>query len=255
VPIPLLDAGLSGGRYNINVHPQVRIYADPLEGLTAQLTELRGLIKFVPPLIDADRERRWAEISARPSDGEDGEVIDIYEAEAGAAEGWGFADFPRAIRVAAVVFAWAVFHDYLARELKRRYLSYDLSEFPALAVLAEDDLRRWDRRFDQIKKRYRDFAQIKLSELASWQEILHAQELRNALVHNQGQYTRAYLRTTLAHRPTEEDLGAFGSSTDDDALVDDELIPLSFTLADTVITQLLTAAGEVREALDQTQRD
>ncbi len=103
----------------MSMYPEVRVYADPFEGLTVQLTELRGLIKLVPPLIDADRERRWREISERPSDGEDGDVIDVYGDEAGPKEGWGFADFGRTIRVAAVVFAWAVFQDYLARELKR----------------------------------------------------------------------------------------------------------------------------------------
>jgi hypothetical protein len=113
-------AGPRVGRYNLSVYPEVRAYADPFEGLTVQLTELRGLIKTVPPLIEADRERRWTEIGERPSDGEDGEVIDVYGAEAGPEEGWGFADFGRTIRVAAVVFAWAVFQDYLAHELKRR---------------------------------------------------------------------------------------------------------------------------------------
>ena len=141
----------------MNMYPEVRVYADPLQGLTVQLTELRGLIRIVPPLIEADREQRWKDISGRPSDGEDGEVIDIYGAEAGAEEGWGFADFGRSIRVAAVVFAWAVFHDYLARELKRSYLDYDLSEHPVLETLVEEDVRSWDRRFEQIKKRYRDF--------------------------------------------------------------------------------------------------
>ena len=105
-------------RYNMSMHPEVRVYSDPFEGLKVQLSELRGLIKIVPPLIEADRERRWREIGQRPSDGEDDEVIDIYEAEAGPEEGWGFADFGRTIRVAAVVFAWAVFQDYLAHELK-----------------------------------------------------------------------------------------------------------------------------------------
>jgi hypothetical protein len=242
------------GRYNMSVYPEVRVYADPFEGLTVQLTELGGLIKIVPPLIEADRERRWTEIGERPSDGEDGDVIDVYGAEAGPEEGWGFADFGRTIRVAAVVFAWAVFQDYLARELKRRYLSYDLSKSPALAVLVEEDLRSWDRRFEQIKKRYRDFAGIALGELPSWAEVLHAQELRNALVHNQGQYTRAYLGTKLAYRPTEEDLPGFAASADDAGLIDHEVIPLSLTLADAVITQLLTAATEVREAIDQAQR-
>jgi hypothetical protein len=36
--------------------------------MTVQLAELRGLIKIVPPLIDADRERRWEEIGNRPGD-------------------------------------------------------------------------------------------------------------------------------------------------------------------------------------------
>jgi hypothetical protein len=238
----------------MSMYPEVRVYADPLEGLIVQLTELRGLIKIVPPLIDEDRERRWREIGERPSDGEDGDVIDIYGAEAGPEEGYGFADFGRTIRVAAVVFAWAVFQDYLARELKRSYLSYDLSWSPALAVLIDEDVRNWDRRFDQIKKRYRDFAGIALSELPSWDQVLHAQELRNALVHNQGQYTRAYLGTKLAFRPTEDDLSGFAPPEDDAALINHEVIPLSLTLADAVITQLHTAAIEVREAVDQARR-
>ncbi|HVQ57939.1 MAG TPA: hypothetical protein VMS60_03425 [Solirubrobacterales bacterium] len=221
-----------------------------MEGLTVQLTELRGLIKIVPPLIEADREGRWKEISERPSDGEDGDVIDVYGDEAGAEEGWGFADFGRTIRVAAVVFAWAIFHDYLARELKRTSLGYDLSEHPALAKLVEEDVRSWDRRFDQLKNRYRDFADIKLSELTSWDQILHAQELRNALVHNQGQYTRNYLKTKLAYRPTKEDLQGFPPPVEDAELINHEVIPLSLELADAVVTQLLVAATEVREAVD-----
>jgi hypothetical protein len=179
----------------------------------------------------------------------------VYGAEAGPEEGWGFADFGRTIRVAAVVFAWAVFQDYLARELKRSYPSYDLSEYSALAVLVEEDVRSWDRRFEQIKKRYRDFAGIALSELPSWGQVLHAQELRNAIVHNQGQYTRAYLRTKLAYRPTEEDLHGFAPPAADAGLIDHEVIPLSLTLADAVITQLCAAATEVRDAIDQARRN
>jgi len=36
----------------MSVYPEVRVYADPFEGLTVQLTELRGLIKIVLPLIE-----------------------------------------------------------------------------------------------------------------------------------------------------------------------------------------------------------
>jgi hypothetical protein len=81
------EAGLHVGRYNMSVYPEVRVYADPFEGLMVQLIELRGLIKIVPPLIDEDRERRWKEIGERPSDGEDGDVIDVYGAEAGLKRG------------------------------------------------------------------------------------------------------------------------------------------------------------------------
>jgi arabinogalactan endo-1,4-beta-galactosidase len=115
-------------------------------------------------------------------------------------------------------------------------------------------VRNWDRRFDRIGKRYRDFAGIALSELPSWDEVLHAKELRNALVHNQGQYTQAYLKKKLAYRPTKEDLDGSTPPPDDAGLIDREVIPLSFELADAVITQLRAAATEVREAVDQTRR-
>src|SRR4051812_11403299 len=111
----------------MSMYPEVRVYADPLEGLDAQITQLRGLIKLVPPLIEADREKRWNEISSRPSDAEDGDVIDVYSAEAGPDEDWGFAPFDHTIYVAAVVTAWAAFHDFLARELRNTCLRHDLS--------------------------------------------------------------------------------------------------------------------------------
>lgn len=230
------------------VYPEVRVYSDPYEGLTAQLTQLRGLVKLVPPLIEADRRRRWDEISSRPSDGEDDEVIDVYSKEAGAEEDWGFANFDHTIYLAAVVTAWAAFQDYLARQLAKRYLRYDLSEHPPLAKLVQEDVRSWDRRFDALIKRYSDFAGVALKALPGWDHVVHAQELRNALVHNQGQYTRAYLKTKHAYRPTEDDL-PFAPRTDE-GLVDHEVIPLSRTLVDSVITQLLAVAMAVREALD-----
>ena len=245
----------------MSMYPEVRVYSDPFEGLKVQLTELRGLITIVPPLIEADRERRWREIGDRPSDGKDGDVIDVYQAEAGPEEAWGFADFGRTIRVAAVVFAWAVFQDYLAREL-RDHVAHGLNtsrttnDFGsrALTVLLDEDVRKWDRRFDQIKKRYEDFAGIALNDLPSWQQVLHAQELlRNALVHNQGQYTQRYLATSLAYRPTEEELPF--RMPGDAGLIEREVIPLSLTLADALISQLRVAATEVREAIDRARRE
>jgi hypothetical protein len=81
-----------------------------------------------------------------------------------------------------------------------------------------------------------------------WDQVHHAQELRNALVHNQGQYTQKYLNTRLAHRPTNDELHGFSPRTDD-ALINREVIPLSLGLVDGAITQLLEAATEVRGAL------
>jgi hypothetical protein len=221
------------------MYPEVRAYADPIVGLMAQFTELRGLIKIVPPLIEADRERRWEEISQRPSDGADDEVVDVYGAEAGPEEGYGFADFARTIRVAAVVTAWAVFQDYLIHELRRR-------------LVEEEAAPTWDRRLKDIVKRYREFAGIELKQWPSWQHVHHAQELRNALVHNQGLYTQAYLNTKLAHRPTEDDLLGAAPPADESWLIHHELIPLSFDAADGVIRQLRAFATEVRAALDAT---
>jgi hypothetical protein len=149
------------------------------------------------------------------------------------------------------VFAWAVFQDYLARELRRSFLSYNLSGHPALAVLIKEDVRSWDRRFDQIRKRYQDFAGIALNKLPSWDQVVHAQELRHALVHNQGQYTRAYLNTKLAYRPTKEDRHGFPPAADDAGLIDHEVIPLSFELADQVIGHLRVAASEVHGTIHQ----
>src|SRR4051794_33549395 len=92
-------------------------YSHPIEALRDQLMEARGLAKVVPPLIQADREERWAEIGRRPGD-PDLEMIDIYETEAGPEEGWGHADFGRVVLAAAITNSWEALHDYLIRELQ-----------------------------------------------------------------------------------------------------------------------------------------
>lgn len=232
----------------------MRDFADPLEGLEAQLTRLRGLIGIVPPLIEADRDRRWNEINSRPSDGEDGDTIDIFGEEAGFGEEGGFAEFNRTIYESAIVFGWAIFHDFLVQELKHNFLNFDLSEHPSLQILVEEDVRNWDRRFDRVRDRFRDFADIRLAELESWQMVLHAQALRNALVHNQGLYTRSYLNAPLAYRPTKEDLQGFEPPTDEARLIDHEPIPLSLDFTEKVITGLSAAAVEIRDAVENPVR-
>jgi hypothetical protein len=230
------------------MYPQVRHYRDPFEGLKAQLTELKGLIKIVPPLIEADRERRWEEIGPRPGDGSQ-EMIDIYEDEAGPEEGWGHADFSHTIQAAAVVTAWGVFHECLIRQLFESCLPYNLEKYPVLDRLVTDERRRLDRRFEDIQRRYADFAEVYLKELSNWDAVVHAHQLRNAIVHNSGQYTLPYLRTKLARRPTADDLNGIISPGDDAALVNKETIPLSPDFTEGVISDLVEAAREVSDAL------
>lgn len=231
--------------------PEVRDYADPLEGLETQLTRLRGLIRIVPPLIETDRDRRWNEINSRPSDGEDGDTIDIFGEEAGFGEEGGFAEFDRTIYESAIVFGWAIFHDFLVQELKQNSLNFDLSEHPALQVLVDEDISNWNRRFDRVKDRFRDFADVRLAELEGWQVMLHAQALRNALVHNQGLYTRRYLDSPLAYLPTKEDLHGSEPPKDKVRLIDREPIPLSLDFTEKVITGLSAAAVEIRGAIEK----
>lgn len=132
-------------RYNLSVYPEVRVYADPYEELTAQLTQLRGLIKLVPPLIEADRHKRWEEISSRPSDGDDGDVIDVYSEEAGPKENRGFAHFDHTIYLAAVVTSQRGPHSRITSvaRLKKSCLRHDLSEHPVLTKLVQEDVRNW----------------------------------------------------------------------------------------------------------------
>ena len=83
------------------MYPQVGYSGDPVEGLEEQLTELIGLIKIVPRLIDADRGRRWEDIYERSGEGELYPTpLDAYEGEAGPEEGWGHADYSYTIQEA-----------------------------------------------------------------------------------------------------------------------------------------------------------
>ncbi|QKV78055.1 hypothetical protein [Amycolatopsis sp. Hca4] len=119
--------------------PPVRWYRDPYEGLKAQLLELRELIKIVPPLIHADRQRRWEE--ADRSAGPDDELIDIFESEVGKEEGNGFADYARTLYSTAILTAWDVFHVFLARLLDESCLQYELKNHPGLAKLVAEERR------------------------------------------------------------------------------------------------------------------
>lgn len=231
--------------------PPVRWYRDPYEGLKAQLLELRGLIKIVPPLIQADRQRRWDE--AGRAAGPDDELIYIFESEAGEEEGFGFADYARTLYSTAIVTAWDIFHVYLARLLDESCLQYDLENHPGLAKLVAEERRTWDRRFDRLETRYNDFASVDLKKLETWKGVSHAKELRNALVHNLGQYTTRYLTLKDARRPTANDdayLGITVPETDEE-LLEGHLIPLDLEFSDGIIAALLEAGEAVKRCLTQ----
>jgi hypothetical protein len=131
----------------------VRHYSDPYQGLEVQLAQLKGLVRIVPPLIEADRNRRWNEIGERDGEPEE-EMIDIYASEAGPEEGWGHADFARTLYSTAIVTAWETFNVYLVRQLFEVCLSYNLREHPVLEKLVEDERRTWGRRFENVQRRY-----------------------------------------------------------------------------------------------------
>jgi hypothetical protein len=175
-------------------------------------------------------------------------MIDIYEREAGPEERWGHADFARTLYSTAIVTAWETFNAYLVRQLFKVFFKYDLREYPVLAKLVEEERRNWSRRFEDLKRRYKDFAQIDFVKLSSWQAVEHVRELRNALVHNLGSYITTYLKTSLARRPMREHWEFHLPDTDEN-LVDNEAIPLDREFSEKVIADLLGAAKEINDAL------
>ena len=70
------------------------------------------------------------------------------------------------IQASAVVTAWSAFHEYLVRQLFESCLRHDLSGQPALARLVEDERRKLGRRFDEVERRYSDFAKLNLKVLS-----------------------------------------------------------------------------------------
>jgi hypothetical protein len=230
---------------------ELRIYQDPYDALSERLGQLRGLIKKVPPMIEADRQRRWTEIAQRPGSAVD-ETIDIYETEAGPEEGYGHARYDQVLYSTAIVTAWESFHVYLAHLLERRCLRYDLESHPVLDSLVNDERKRWDRRFDDLVRRYKEFGGLDLKDLGDpWKKVLHAKELRNALVHNLGYYTSAYANLADARWPSDEDEIPYSIPESVDDLINQREIQLNEQFTDEVIVQLLDAARIVADRLHE----
>jgi hypothetical protein len=222
-----------------------------LQRLRDELVELRGLIRIVPPLIEQDRQLRWEEIGSRPGD-PDSEWIDIYEAEAGPEEGWGHADYARVLYASTVVTAWEAFRFHVTSLLFDATLRYDFSKHPPLQLVVEDEKRSWDRRFDIVVRRYKEFLGIQLTSLAKWESVRHTQLLRNAVVHNAGLFTTEYIKFAHSWRPDPDDPIRFGRVPGDEELVDSEAIPLGRSSVDELIVDLLAVASELAQRLELT---
>lgn len=171
--------------------------SDSLAQLRSQLAELRGFVRRVPALVEVDRQARWEEIGRR-SDDPDVEMIDIYEQEAGPEEGYGFADYATLTYRTAIVTGWEAFRATMS-DLLEAFLRNDARAMPDYAAsLLDDEIRSFARRFERLVKRYRDWAHLDLKRRPDWRTIQHIEELRNAIVHNDGRYTERYGRVDLA---------------------------------------------------------
>ncbi|WP_433825953.1 hypothetical protein ACQP2E_28080 [Actinoplanes sp. CA-015351] len=228
--------------------PDVRLFHDPYEGLESQLAELLGMARVVPPLIEADRQRRWDEIGSRPAGPDSDDMISVYEREAGPTEGYGHARYDHAIYAAVAITAWELFRDCVTRMLRESALKVNVAGHPLLAKIVDDEKKQWDRNFSKVETRLKEHTGVDVTKDASWRAVRHVQQLRNALVHNIGLYTAPYLRTPGAIRPSVEDLLGARVPADED-LVDNVVIPLSADLMAQIVDQMLAAARFVQDTL------
>ena len=176
------------------------VLGPPLHELEERLFDLNGLVALVP---------RWIE--------------DYRNEKLGGFEGrWGTADFERTILEAALVFAWEAFSGYLHEELLSRanFAFVDLP--PYYQALADNEASEAGRTFDQLRKRY-VWAGLPLTDIDGWDCVEQIRRHRNAIVHNEGKYTRAYVDGKCARFP---DPNAFGLD-DRVALIGSERIPLT----------------------------
>jgi hypothetical protein len=216
--------------------PYVRYFADRLEGLEAQLLELKGFARTVPPLVQAERNRIWDEAVAQSD--EYSEPIYVYDRLSGSDTGGGFAKFDQAVYAAALNLGWDRFVGFLQDELLA-YVSlrfYGHDKFELIVSKEERALRD----FGSLNGRYIKWFKIDLD--ATWPSLKEMRELRNAVVHNFGCYTAEYLAVP-SHRPPEET--AFERS--DDELIDHVLIPLDEAHVHVVLDQLGEIASAVRQ--------
>jgi hypothetical protein len=230
------------------VEPYVHWFAEPVEGLEHQLEELKGYVQIVPDLIEADRQRRWDEISERPADDES-ETIDVYTDEAHPGEGGGFADFSGTTYAAATVFGWETFVAFLIEEIVehiRPWLEDCEGELDWLATQES----QFTRRFNDLKDAYQDWAQIRIADVDEWNTLLEFADCRHALVHNSGRYTKKFFRRSRL-RPEN----VFCSDPTEDSLVNSEQIPLTPDYVTALLDAAISSAKQVSASFAALTRD
>lgn len=135
---------------------------------------------------------------------------------------------------------------------------YDLSEAAELRALVEEARSRVDRSFEATTTGYKRYLNLEIPNLSGkvWAEVKHAQELRNALVHNLGTYTSRYLLCSGAVRAELPNAFPTGRQMTDAELINRELIPLSEELVRRLITSLIKSSAAVSKALrDRAERE
>lgn len=228
----------------------MRAFVDALEGLEYQLMELKGFATIVPKVIQEDRERRWAEIDSRPSDGEE-ETIDVYTRESGNEEGGGFAPFgPLAISTSLAI-GWELFHEFLAGELIRHLSAWLRGADERVGPLRDDEKARIEQDFGQLRRHYKQMLGLPLEEgsVPGWAEVENIRLVRHAIIHNQGLYTEKYAARPTALRADPEQ--GFGVAREPEGWVDRQPIPLDTTYVRESLDLLLETARFVRQKLNE----
>lgn len=220
-------------------------FPDPTDWLQTELAELRGFVRKVPALVQAERDARWDAIGSSPGDPVGPDIIDLYEEASGPEEGYGHADWDGLSYRTAIVTGWELFRSTMSDllEVFLREATHPITEFAA--DLLDEEIRKFDRRFDHLVKRYSDWAGFDMKSLDEWPVIRHVEELRNAVVHNHGRYTKRYAELPLA-LPVRS-LGR--TIKPGEALEMEEQIPLTEDLVLRALSTLQAVAVQTRDYL------
>jgi hypothetical protein len=152
------------------------------------MDELVGFASIVPGLVDGNRKARYREILESLVDKNSDVALELYEAESGSEEGEGHADFDRTAYGAALVLAYEMFIDHLARELALWTAHHTTS--PGTPPTRKD----LETRFPNLVSDYQAGPGIDLwdQRFPTWGHVDEIRRTRNAVVHSKGLYNWKY---------------------------------------------------------------